>query len=100
MFFEIFFITLKYYFYNLWQTSLGWKNLKAYDGFLHPNNDLIGILSCQVPQHGIYDSFMEQNLKDYFALVLVLSKVISFRIGGIPHKEMTMSTTPEQFLFL
>ena len=36
------------------QTIVAWKNLKAQDDSLCLNDDLIGILSYQLPKHGIY----------------------------------------------
>ena len=58
------------------QTIVAWKNLKGLDDSLCLHDDLIGILSYQLPKHGIYGTFYSLNLMNYFSFVLKLKKAI------------------------
>ena len=66
------------------QTIVAWKNLKAQDDSLFFNDDLLGILSYQLPKHGIYGKFYEPNMMNIFSLVLKLRKANWDTMEGIP----------------
>ena len=81
------------------QTIVAWKNLKAQDDSLCLHDDLIGILSYQLPKHGIYGKFYLLNLLNYFSFVLELRKVIQDIIKSTPKQELALPVTPWLFLF-
>ena len=81
------------------KTIVAWKNLKAQDDPLCLNDNLIGILSYQLPNHGIYGKFYSLNLINYFSFVLELRKAIQDIIKSTPRQELTLPVTPGLFLF-
>ena len=76
-----------------------WKNLKAQDGYLYLDDNLIGILMCQLPLHDIDAKFYEPNLINYMHLALELMKVNWDIIEGTSQQELARAVTPGQFLF-
>ena len=81
------------------QTIVAWKNLKRQDNSLCLNDDLIGILSYQLPKHGIYGKFYSLNLMNYFSFVLELRKAIQDIIKSTPKQELALPVTRWLFLF-
>ena len=63
------------------------------------DDELIGILSYQLPKHGIYGKFYSQNLMNYFSFVLELRKAIQDIIKSTPKQELALPVTPGPFLF-
>ena len=63
------------------------------------NDDLIGILSYQLPKHGNYGKFYSSNLISYFSFVLELRKAIQDIIKSTQEQELTLPVTPGPFLF-
>ena len=81
------------------QTIVAWKNLNAQDDSLCLNDDLIGILSYQLPKHGIYGKFYSVNLMNYFSFILEFRKAIQDIIKSTPKQELALPVTPGPFLF-
>ena len=82
------------------QTIVAWKNLKEQYHSLCLNDNLIGILSYQLPQHGIYGKFYSLNLISYFSFVLELRKAIHGIIKSTRKQELALGVTLGPFLFL
>ena len=68
------------------QTILAWKNRKAQDNSFCLNDVLIGILSYQLPEHGIYGKLYLLNLMNYFSCVLELRKTNQDILKALPSK--------------
>ena len=81
------------------QTIVAWKNLKAEDDSLCLNDDLIGILSYQLPKHVIHVKFYSQSLMNYFSFVLESRKAIQDIIKHTPKQELALYVPPGPFLF-
>ena len=63
------------------------------------NDVLIGILSYQLPKHGIYGKLYLLNLMNYFSCVLELRKAIQDIIKSTHKQELALPVTPGPFLF-
>ena len=81
------------------QTTVAWKNLKAQYDSLCFNDDIMGILSCQLPKHVIHVKFYSQSLMNYFSFVLESRKAIQDIIKSTPKQELSLPVTPGPFLF-
>ena len=63
------------------------------------NDELIEILSYQVPKHGIYRKLYLMNLITYFSFNLELRKAIQDIIKSTSKQELALPVTPWPFLF-
>ena len=63
------------------------------------DDNLIGILSTQLPKYSINGKFYELNLMNNFSLVLELRKANQDVFESAPKQELALPDTPGQFLF-
>ena len=81
------------------QTIVEWKNIKAQDGSLGCDDNLIGMLSSQLPKYSIYGKFYEPNLMNNFSLAQELRKANQDIFESASKQELALPDTPGQFLF-